>query len=143
MLGIGDFYYELGVKLILQGLVSRSKNGGLLPLDTACSKLKCSKDDIQRALKKVEVLGNGLQLVDQEGVSLLVSTPHGLSPDHADLIALLSVCEGRKFTLGVVQAHFHTWSNERALRNVRFLMGEGLLWVDKGGEQDEYYALPQ
>ncbi|MCO5588776.1 hypothetical protein L7F22_042735 [Adiantum nelumboides] len=64
LLGIGDFYYELGVQIVDICLATRSYNGGLIDLEELCSLLSkkrralrepISEDDCRRAISKLEV----------------------------------------------------------------------------------------
>nr|DAD45585.1 TPA_asm: hypothetical protein HUJ06_003815 [Nelumbo nucifera] len=64
LLGIGDFYYELGVQIVDICLETRSENGGLINLQELCSRLRqrrkaaresVSEDDCLRAINKLKV----------------------------------------------------------------------------------------
>merc|ERR1711991_102900 len=69
MLGVGDFYYELGVQIIDVCLRTRHTNGGFLEMQSLRSHLNrrrhqqpVSEDDIERSISKLEVLGSGFQI---------------------------------------------------------------------------------
>lgn len=71
ILGVGDFYYELGVQIIDVCLRTRSKNGGLLELASLQHYLNVirpkaaqsvSVDDIERSIAKLKILGSGFQV---------------------------------------------------------------------------------
>ena len=73
LLGVGDFYYELGVVIIQITLQTRSTNGGVMMLNELLTRIRStnvssrrlvSAEDIKRAVKKLQVLGNGFQLVE-------------------------------------------------------------------------------
>ncbi|CAN6460197.1 unnamed protein product [Victoria cruziana] len=63
LLGIGDFYYELGVQIVDICLATRPTNGGLIDLQELCSLLNqrrraardtVSEDDCLRAISKLK-----------------------------------------------------------------------------------------
>ncbi|KAF2285794.1 hypothetical protein GH714_007810 [Hevea brasiliensis] len=66
LLGIGDFYYELGVQIVEICLATRSHNGGLINLQELCMLLRqkrktdreaVSEDDCLRAISKLKAQG--------------------------------------------------------------------------------------
>ena len=103
MLGVGDFYYELGVQIIEVCMAHSHKTGGFMELEdlrrrVASSRMShgkrkqqvltqsdtqstISQDDVLRAIKKLKVLGNGFS-VSSLGSSgrFLVSSVPGSSP---------------------------------------------------------------
>jgi len=105
-LGMGDFYYELAVQLIEICIMTRSQNGGLIPLDDLVAKLRVrrraiasrmgaseeafdiSTDDVRRAIKSVSVLGNGFRLVDMAGHTFCISVPLELRKESVAVLEL-------------------------------------------------------
>ena len=72
LLGLGDFYYELGVQIVDICLATRVHNGGLIDLQELCHLLRhrrktdrevVSEDDCLRAIKKLKVLGSGFEVI--------------------------------------------------------------------------------
>ncbi|BBH01959.1 EAP30/Vps36 family protein [Prunus dulcis] len=70
LLGIGDFYYELGVQIVDICLATRPHNGGLINLQELCNLLRqrrrsdreaVSEDDCLRAISKLK---EGLAMID-------------------------------------------------------------------------------
>ncbi|KAG6634589.1 vacuolar protein sorting-associated protein 22 homolog 1 isoform X2 [Carya illinoinensis] len=66
LLGIGDFYYELGVQIVDICLATRPHNGGLINLQELCNVLRqrrksdrgaVSEDDCLRAISKLKAQG--------------------------------------------------------------------------------------
>uniref|UniRef100_A0ABL6VL38 Vacuolar protein sorting-associated protein n=1 Tax=Cannabis sativa TaxID=3483 RepID=A0ABL6VL38_CANSA len=66
LLGIGDFYYELGVQIVDICLATRPHNGGLINLQELCNLLRrrrktdreaVSEDDCLRAISKLKAQG--------------------------------------------------------------------------------------
>ena len=73
LLGVGDFYYELGVQIIQICLATRHVNGGIISLSELRDRIRNSKsrsrqntsdDDIKRAVEKLSVLGSGFQIIE-------------------------------------------------------------------------------
>ncbi len=73
LLGVGNFYYDLGIVVIQICVQTRSSNGGLIYLDDLVDKLTKSDvrtrrnvniDDIRRAVDKLKVLGSGYQIIE-------------------------------------------------------------------------------
>lgn len=72
-IGIGDFYYELGVQIVEVCLATNYKNGGLITLEELRSRLIASRgrakkhqditnEDLLAAVKKLRIFGNGYKL---------------------------------------------------------------------------------
>lgn len=73
LLGVGDFYYELGVQIVQICLATRQVNGGIISLTELRDRIRNSKsrnrqntseDDIKRAVEKLSVLGSGFQIIE-------------------------------------------------------------------------------
>jgi len=112
ILGVGDFYFELGVKIINICVQTRLINGGIISLNElfkiikkknsiSSSMLIITKNnnninesnntntnyelsiyDIKKAIEKLMILGNGFKLVENSGNCLLISVPLELNIDH-------------------------------------------------------------
>ena len=84
LLGVGNFYYDLGIVVIQICVQTRSSNGGLIYLDDLVERLTKSDvrirrnvnvDDIRRAVDKLKVLGSGYQIIEVCIVKLLFFVP--------------------------------------------------------------------
>ncbi|XP_071497073.1 vacuolar-sorting protein SNF8-like [Diadema antillarum] len=103
MLGVGDFYYEIGVQIIEVCLATQHRNGGLLSLEELHHKVRMTRgksrqaqdvslDDIVRAIKKLKILGNGFGLHRlDDGRFIVQSVPAELNMDHT---SVLNIAEG-------------------------------------------------
>ena len=69
ILGVGDYYYELGVAIVHICLKTRHENGGIISVaevvsafhgSGVSSRNKTTVEDIQRAVQKLSVLGKCL-----------------------------------------------------------------------------------
>ena len=136
LLGVGDFYSELGVQIIQICLQTRATNGGIISLnelyEILCSKpgrrhQNISHDDIKRSIEKISILGNGLKIIVISNRELLLSIPLELTTSHHDLLATATeygyvsermMCEQRG------------WESERFYSVINLMMQEGLAWID-------------
>ncbi|XP_072179542.1 vacuolar-sorting protein SNF8-like isoform X2 [Diadema setosum] len=126
MLGVGDFYYEIGVQIIEVCLATQHRNGGLLSLEELHHKVRMTRgksrqaqdvslDDIVRAIKKLKILGNGFGLHRlDDGRFIVQSVPAELNMDHT---SVLNIAEDQ-------------------------LLKEGLVWVDDQGRRERLYWFP-
>jgi len=162
MLGVGDFYYELGVQIVEICMATTPRNGGLMPLEELRERLskarsrkggagevEISMDDLQRAIKKLKVLGNGFTVIPISGGGnngkngggetrfLVQSVPGELSTDHTSVLATAEEGGG---SVGVQQlVKTLGWEVDRAQRALDHLVKEGLAWVDDQGKQTLYW----
>lgn len=148
ILGIGEFYYELSVQIIDVCLSTRERDGGLVAIDDLMDRLRIlrgshaqeiSKDDIKRAVQKVNVLGNGFELVKAGGMDMVVTVPIEFNYDHSILLSL-----AQKNTRGFVSFKDVSgidWTRQRFDQTIRMMLTEGLVWQDEGSGVTLYWFL--
>ncbi|KAK1267784.1 hypothetical protein QJS04_geneDACA013826 [Acorus gramineus] len=138
LLGIGDFYYELGVQIVDICLATRSHNGGLINLQELCSLLcqrhkvardSVSEDDCLRAINKLKILGSGFEVVSVGKKKLVRSVPTELNKDHNEILELAQV-QGYVIVDEVEKRL--SWSSGRAIDTLETLLEEGLAMIDDG-----------
>eukprot|EP00058_Branchiostoma_floridae_P006517 XP_002592005.1 hypothetical protein BRAFLDRAFT_79594 [Branchiostoma floridae] len=128
MLGIGDFYYELGVQIVEVCLATKPRNGGK------------RGDDLLRAIKKLKVLGSGFTAIPVGGGRYLVqSVPGELNMDHT---TVLQLAEGSGFVSESSIVNKLRWETERAQRVLDHMVKEGLAWVDDQATEGRQYWFP-
>eukprot|EP00878_Enallax_costatus_P028308 GHUV01030568.1.p1 GENE.GHUV01030568.1~~GHUV01030568.1.p1 ORF type:complete len:198 (+),score=40.83 GHUV01030568.1:409-1002(+) len=97
LLGFGDFYYELGVQILEACLASRPLNGGIMELGqlrAAVTRRRgsladpISDDDIIRAIKKLKVLGSGIDILVIGKSTYVRSVPGEFNMDKNRVIEL-------------------------------------------------------
>ena len=102
MLGIGEFYVELSVKVAEVCLASRSRNGGIIRVSevkeilerrgtkfqfaNSTSKSIYTEEDIITSIKKLSKLGSGFRTVNVGRVIMIVSVPKELDADHMQVL---------------------------------------------------------
>jgi ESCRT-II complex subunit VPS22 len=138
LLGVGDFYFDLGVKIIEITVQTRSLNGGIMSVDEVMDKLQQNNsllrghivsDDIMRAVDKIKVLGSGFRIVKIGRNKMIVSVPMEINQDHEIILELAQSVEG-KFTKDML-VHGLGWSEERFNRVLNTLLQERMIWIDR------------
>ena len=137
VLGIGDFYFELGIVIIEICLKVRSQYGGLISVadllsrihasDSKGSRKSVSSADVLRAVEKVSVLGNGFRIVQIMGNPMVLSLPIELNKDHEDLI---NEAQDNGFVSEESMRNSLGWSSERFNETIRPLLLDGIVWLD-------------
>ncbi|XP_013779262.1 vacuolar-sorting protein SNF8-like [Limulus polyphemus] len=138
MLGVGDFYYELGVQIIEVCIATSHQNGGIIGLDELREKVMKSRgskkrqeditqDDLLRAIDKLSVLGKGFRLIPAGNHYLVQSVPAELNMDHT---TILQQAEGTGFISLMALRRTQKWGEERAQNALEDLVKEGMAWVD-------------
>lgn len=147
-LGVGDFYYELGVQVVEVCLAISHRNGGLMSLNELQERVTKSRGsraeevsyaDLISAIKKLRALGSGFALVPFGSSWLVQSVPGELTMDHTTVI-------------GLAESNYHVseallrselgWEQERINRAMQHLLQEGLAWLDEQDEQEKLYWFP-
>jgi len=138
LLGIGDFYYELGVQIVDICLATRPHNGGLINLEELCRLLNqrrksareaVTEDDCLRAISKLKVLGNGFEVISVGKGKLVRSVPTELNKDHNEILEL---AQAQGFVTVEEVARRLSWSSGRATDALETLLDEGLAMIDDG-----------
>ncbi|CAM6097855.1 unnamed protein product [Calypogeia fissa] len=138
LLGIGDFYYELGVQIVDICLASRSYNGGLIDLEELRSLLAkrrrasqepITDDDCLRAISKLKVLGSGFEVITVGSRKLIRSVPTELNKDHNQILELAQA-QGYVTVEDVQQSL--SWTTGRVTDALEALLKEGLAMIDDG-----------
>jgi ESCRT-II complex subunit VPS22 len=148
LLGLGDFYYELGVAALEAAWASRPADGGLVPLAALTRAVArrrgstadpVSEDDVARALKKLRALGPGVHVVELGGVAYVRSVPGELDPDRgAALGAAAAPAQRRACGAGTSGGSLTVselvevtgWTRPRAESALEGLLREGLAMAD-------------
>jgi len=148
ILGVGDFYYELGVQVTEVCLATKPKNGGLISLEElhklvlkgrARARQDVSQDDLCHAIKKLSVLGSGFKVLPLQGGHLVQSVPSELNLDHT---TVLQSAQKSGFTSVSVLIRELKWDGERATRCLNYLIQEGMMWIDEQDPKDVLYWVP-
>ncbi|CAF2072184.1 unnamed protein product [Brassica napus] len=141
LLGIGDFYYELGVQIIEVCMLTRSLNGGLISLQELCNHLRqrrkkdseaVNEDDCLRAISKLKVVEAGkpdrLNL-NSTKKKLVRSVPTELNKDHNQILEL---AQGQGFVTVEQVRRRLSWTSGRVIDALETLLEEGFAMIDNG-----------
>ncbi|XP_056111473.1 vacuolar-sorting protein SNF8 isoform X2 [Rhinichthys klamathensis goyatoka] len=148
MLGVGDFYYELGVQIIEVCLALKHRNGGLITLEELHHRVlkgrgkfaqDVSQDDLVRAIKKLKAMGNGFGMIPVGGSYLVQSVPAELNMDHT---VVLQLAEKKGYVTVSEIRDSLKWERERACHVLDHLLKEGLAWLDSQAAVEPQYWLP-
>eukprot|EP00947_MAST-08B_sp_MAST-8B-sp1_P006072 g6072.t1 len=137
ILGVGDFYYEIGVQIVDVCLATREANGGLIDMDDLRLRLRrmrgsnavdLGEDDVRRAVGKLKNLGQGFDIQEVGGRKMVVSVPRELNQDHVNLMHLAGQHNGA-VSGGALRRELG-WDGERTARAIKFMCAEGMCWID-------------
>lgn len=148
MLGVGDFYYELGIQIVEVCLATSHRNGGLIGLEELRDRVVASRgrtsqdisiDDLLRAIKKLRILGNGFTVLNMGNFQLVQAVPGELTMDHTNVLQLAQKlgCVSKKQLVEELK-----WESERAHRALEFMVKEGMAWVDDQAGSERLYWFP-
>lgn len=151
MLGVGDFYYEIGVQIIEVCLATQHRNGGLMNMEELLQKVRTTRgrsrqaqdvslDDVMRAIKKLKCLGNGFVLHKlNDGRFMVQSVPAELNMDHT---CVLNLAQGTGHVSVKLLENELGWQTERSLLVMDRLIQEGLVWVDDQDRNGRLFWFP-
>lgn len=92
---------------------------------------------MKRAVKKLNVLGEGFQLIDMEERTMVVTVPIVLSQDHTTILSLAQNTGGM-VTTGILARELN-WDKKRSLLALNVLLREGMTWVDEQTNEPSYF----
>ena len=149
MLGVGDFYYELGIQIIEVCMATNHRNGGIMSLEELLFRLVTASgrnrqdvtlNDLLAAIKKLKVLGNGFSLIPvTKGRYLVQAVPVELTMDHT---AVIQQAEAKGYVTVSGLKQTMKWTDERASRALDYMIKEGLIWVDDQSKGERLYWFP-
>uniref|UniRef100_A0A0K8TR35 Vacuolar-sorting protein SNF8 n=1 Tax=Tabanus bromius TaxID=304241 RepID=A0A0K8TR35_TABBR len=149
ILGMGDFYYELGVQVVEACLAANRTTGGYMELNELRQRLIAAKrnkdavgeitnDDILMAANKLSIFGNGFTIYPIGGGKHMVqSVPRELSSDEATILKEASEKDGHATISFLVQNL--GWSPVRAKQVLDKTVSEGMSWIDEQGKEPSYW----
>ncbi|KAH8331074.1 hypothetical protein KR067_011198 [Drosophila pandora] len=153
VLGMGDFYYELGVQVVEVCLALNHKTGGLMELDELRRRLiaargqsalhqEITKEDILIAAKKLTIFGNGFVVHKLgKGKYIVQSIPGELSMEETNILNTASNTEQGCVTQSQLIKDLG-WAEYRAQQSLDKVLGEGLCWIDNQSENEPTYWFP-
>lgn len=142
ILGVGNFYHELSIKMIDVCLKQKKANGGILPLEDVLKQVqatykkppKMNEKDIETALKNLKVLGSGYCIVQIGKKKYMKTTSFDIDEDQT---ALLALAEGKGY---FTQQDAKGMSEKRFDAALQTLLDQGFVWVDIYNGEKKYYV---
>ncbi|KAG1109885.1 hypothetical protein G6F42_015508 [Rhizopus arrhizus] len=153
LLGVGDFYYELGIQIIEACIVSRINDGGLTELSEIMRRVQVmrgsntkqqqqqqqqqiSEDDIIRAIKTLKPLSGGYEVLPIGDRKLVRSVPKELDKDQSALLLLAQKTGYVDYDMIKNQLG---WNPERIKTATQHLLQDGIAWLDRFGEKESFW----
>lgn len=144
---VNDFYFEVAVRIVELCRATRGENGGLLGVTECCQtvakgraiggSIQITEDDILRAVKSLEPLGSGFNVITIGSKQFIRSIPKELSTDQSKVLAVLQILGF--VTISMLQINLQ-WGRARAITVVEDLLAESLVWIDAQAEEEEYWS---
>lgn len=142
LLGVGDFYHELSIKIVDVCLKQNHANGGLISYKDVIEAVKrtyrdppkIESKDISIALRNLKVLGSGYTGVKIGKHRFIKTVPFDIDGD-------LQIILGNAQRGGVFDDSANPgWPQERFQKAIDTLMDQGFVWVDTYQGKNTYYV---
>jgi ESCRT-II complex subunit VPS22 len=144
---VNDFYFEVAVRIVELCRTTRGENGGLLGVTECCQTvakgkaigggLQITEDDILRAVKALEPLGSGFNVINIGSKQFVRSIPKELNTDQSKVLEVLQILGF--ITISMLQINLQ-WEKARATTVVEDLLADSLVWVDAQAAEREYWS---
>ena len=150
ILGLGDFYFELGVIIVEKCLQTRASNGGMILLGDLLllvrrhskGRQSTSEQDVLAALDRLQVLGSGFRLLNIGEQRFVLSVPMEINKDSEALIAEAQMSGSVAEDEFVDKHRAAGWTRERFRFVLAPLLREGLVWLDRDRLGSVRYFFP-
>jgi len=141
LLGVGDFYFELGIQIVEQCLITRKFNGGLMEIGDLLARIqkkkkntKISVEDLETAISKLRKLGSEFGIVRLGNKRVVKSVPVELNRDHHQVLEAAE----KTASLTVKEACNNLkWPKHRVKSVLGIMLEEGMSWIDQQDESGE------
>ena len=144
---VNDFYFEVAVRIVEVCRGTRAENGGLLGVKecrdvvakgkTIGGGLEVSEDDIQRAVKSLEPLGKGFEIINIGSKQFIRSVPKELNTDQSTVLEVLQLLGS--VTVSLLRINLK-WEKARAVTVLDDLLADSLVWIDTQCTENEYWS---
>ncbi|XP_052860200.1 vacuolar-sorting protein SNF8 [Anopheles cruzii] len=149
VLGMGDFYYELGVQVVEVCLAHNHLTGGLMELNELRNRLVAARgkrqihqeitdEDILMATKKLKIFGNGFTVYPVGKSHMVQSIPGELSLQETAVLSAASN-QGQGYVTVSSLVKELSWTEARAQQAIEKVLGEGMAWLDEQGHEKSYW----
>lgn len=147
ILGVGDIYYEIAIQVVEICMALNHQTGGVMDINELYNRLLRSRkasskseadisvDDIVRAIEKIAILGNGIQLIKCKNTYLVNSLSSEVNMEQNEVIKLAQESSGQVSAQLLITKL--NWSQTKAEKALNELTMEGIVWVDESGRGKE------
>ncbi|KAJ2842944.1 ESCRT II complex subunit Dot2, partial [Coemansia erecta] len=147
ILGVGDFYCELGIQIIDICVATRTMNGGLIDIEELRERLVRKRvrgsepiieDDIKRAISQLKPLKGGYKIVQFGKRKIVRSVAREMNLDQSKVLTLAQ--HSCKFNMEDVRIAFG-WDVDRTIACIDDMLRSGIIWIDDyNSTQPEYWV---
>eukprot|EP00055_Hartaetosiga_balthica_P012664 m.62247 g.62247 ORF g.62247 m.62247 type:complete len:240 (-) comp8023_c4_seq1:22-741(-) len=146
LLGVGNFYFKVGVQVVEACILTRGSNGGIISIEDLTALVNkrrggqvqlVSSADVEESVKRLNALESGYKVLNLNNRKVVVSVPQELNADHQYILNLAE--ENKGFvTMDGVKSKF-SWTDARTEAAVHQLLSRGIAWVDTQAQPEEYW----
>lgn len=149
ILGVGDYYYALAIRIVQVCVTTRPINGGIISVPdltrilerSGPSSASVSVDDVERAVTKLTALGNGFKILNAGGGTRFIqSVPTELSRDHTHVLAMCNE-DGRGYVTKQSVQKNTGWTDDRVDATMDYLLQHEFAWLDAYPAQHRYWIV--
>ncbi|KAJ1678746.1 ESCRT II complex subunit Dot2 [Spiromyces aspiralis] len=147
LLGVGDFYCELGIQIIEICMATRPMNGGVVELGELKRRIdrkrgnsrqqSVSEDDVKRAIKQLKPLGGGYRVITVGSRKMVQSVPRVMNTDQTEILVLAQ--NKGHFSVPDVTSTYN-WNDDRISACINSMLRDGIVWVDYQVQPAQYWV---
>ncbi|KAJ1913868.1 ESCRT II complex subunit Dot2 [Mycoemilia scoparia] len=95
------------------------------------------EDDIKRAIKQLQPLGGGYQVITLGSRKMVQSAPREMNKDQTNLLVLAQ--DNGYFTVRLVEEKYR-WNHDRIQNSLDAMLRDGLVWLDDQIRPNQYWV---
>eukprot|EP00056_Hartaetosiga_gracilis_P015766 m.3073 g.3073 ORF g.3073 m.3073 type:complete len:241 (+) comp3197_c0_seq1:72-794(+) len=147
LLGVGNFYFKVGVQVVEACILTRGSNGGIIAIEDLTALVNkrrgsqvqpVSSADVEEAVKRLNALESGYKVLKlNNDKKVIVSVPQELNADHQFLLNLAEENKGFVTMEGVKTKL--SWTDARTEAAINQLLSRGVAWIDQQAQPSQYW----
>lgn len=95
-------------------------------------------DDVERAVNKLNALGNGFKIIQTGNETMVQSVPLELGVDQTKA---LGACNEKGFITRSELQHTMGWDRQRVEATLQFLLTNEFAWVDRQAREETFWIM--
>ncbi|SCU78021.1 LAFA_0A04478g1_1 [Lachancea sp. 'fantastica'] len=140
---VNDFFYEICVKVIEICRRTKDLNGGVISFDELhkgyFELYKVDMNDLQKAVKMLDILAGGFQTFTINNKKYLRSVPNELTNDHTKILEVCAILGYASIPLLKLNLDWRPVRSDAVLKE---MVAKGILWVDNQAKGETLYWDP-